>query len=228
MRYLHPVRSTTGPASNHGVRKVAIVPVAYDIPDDIYAGLMAGTYSRFGSVVRDHKEIVAHLKEVALPESEGPRLDLGANAAALRKPTVLIGLGIGIAVAGGAFLWSASKKKVAQDDPRTSVAMYNASLVAYLEAVQNGTLDADVIDRLISALDAVKTESDSGTLDIELSTGQSEALVKLVVDYTRRLAEANAVEVSETQGPSGSTEADPVVHLRRHLEAQRDVFDSAA
>jgi hypothetical protein len=43
------------------------------------------------------------------------------------------------------------RPKAPQPELSTSVESYSASLAAYLEAARHGTLDAEIIDRLIAA-----------------------------------------------------------------------------
>lgn len=207
---------------------MTVVPVAYDIPEDILAGLVSGALTRFGSVVRDRTGIIAHLKEVDLPA--GDHAPAGAAiAAALKNPKVLIGLGVVVlAAAGGVAIWATKKKSLGQPGVPISVSEYNAALAAYLEAIQNGSLNVDVLDRLISALAAVKTDTDAGDITIEFSVGQSEALVNLVADYTRTLAEANSVDLGDPAAPTPSSTDNPIVDLRHWLELQKRTFDEAA
>jgi hypothetical protein len=94
----------------------------------------------------------------------------------------------------------------------------NASLSAYLEAFRNEKLDADIVNRLISDLDAVKENFDSGKITIDFSTEQLDALVKLVVDYTRKLAEAHSVELSELQEPEPDSEHNLIIDLVVNLK----------
>lgn len=43
---------------------MAIIQVAYGVPDDVYIGLETGKLTRFGSVVRGRTGFKMHLKEV--------------------------------------------------------------------------------------------------------------------------------------------------------------------
>lgn len=66
-----------------------IVQIAFDVLDDIYEGLMNGTLSNFGSVVRDSKGIVAHLKQADLPLQE---VKEGAKALVKNKKLMIVGV----------------------------------------------------------------------------------------------------------------------------------------
>ncbi|PRB09576.1 hypothetical protein [Microbacterium sp. MYb62] len=212
---------------------MGIIQVALEVPDDILAGLMRGELSRFGSVVRDSTEIITHLKEVTPPTdevSEVAEAAAGAAAAALKNHRVLIGLGIAVvaaAAATGVAVWASKRRKRSQEVPEVvaPVDEYNAALVEYLSAIQEGRLEAENLDRLIAALDAVKAEADEGELSITLASEQADALVELVADYSRKLAAANAIELTE---PDEAPDANPVVIMRDWLATQRETLDKAA
>lgn len=209
---------------------MTVVPIYVDIPDDILAGLVTGDLMRFGTVVRDSKEIIAHLPEVdRLPEAD-ESLASTAHGSALGNEKLLIGLGIAAVAAAGTALtfYLIKRRRRSKSEIPTCVASYNASLVAYLAAVQDGTLDAGLVDRMISALEAVKEETDSGNMTIELSVQQSEALIGMFATYIRMLAEANSLEVGEILESTPPLEVSPIVDLRRYLEAQREIFRRSA
>lgn len=208
---------------------MTVVPVAYDIPEDILAGLVSGALTRFGSVVRDHTGIIAHLKEIDLSGSnDAPDGDV--IAAALRNSKVLVGLGVVVilAAAGGLAIWAAKKKSVDQPVVPSSVREYNAALAAYLEAIQDGSLNVDILYRVISALEAIETEVQAGEIKIEFTAGASEALVNLVAEYTRTFAEANSVDLNDRKDVSLHSPDSPIVDLRHWLEVQKGLFDEAA
>lgn len=206
-----------------------IIQPTFDIPPDIEAGLNSGDLIRYGGVVRDRMgNIVKHLKEV--PGSANSQESLGRVAASVKRPWVIITAAALSAVAVGVTAVIAARKREETGKPEVAdcVENYNISLRAYLEAVREGNLDADIIGQLISDLDAVKAYSSNGSITVGFSTEQSETLVNLVVDYTRKLAEANSVELNEIQGQAPASENDTVVDLRRHLEVQRQIFTGAA
>ena len=66
-------------------------------------------------------------------------------------------------------------------------------------------------------------------MPFDFSSELWESLVALIVDHTQKLAEAFAVDLSEPEaGRARSKAMPPVIDLRRHLEAQRQIFSSAA
>lgn len=207
---------------------MAVIQTALVIPDDIVSRLLTGELVRHGGVVRDQAsmQIVTHLKDVS--PIDGVEAARASIAKILRNP-VLIGLGVvAVAATAGAKAYLVTRKtKAAQPELPTSVESYSASLAAYLEAARHGTLDAEIIERLIADLDAVKAESDSGTITIEFSPEQSETLVGIVADHTRTLAEANQLELSNLPEPANAQGA-TIIELRPYLEVQRELFSREA
>lgn len=190
------------------------------IPPEIQAGLAVGELIQYGGIVRNQAgQIVKHLKAIDLP------VDSDKAAAALKllkDPKVIVGAAVVAVAAAAAGAFAARKRK---GEVPECVADYNASLAAYLEAVREGRLDADIIGRLIAALDSVEAYSDEGgSIALDFSTDQAALLVKLVVDSTKRLAEDNSLDLEVLDEP---TEGDNVVDFRRHLEAQRRLFEEA-
>lgn len=206
-----------------------IVQPALYIPPEIDARLMSGDLLRSGSVVRDLAgHIIKHLDEVPVPGNSREAME--RIAASLKYPWAIAAtaLGAAVVVGGVAALVTWKRERSGKSELPELLEKYNASFVAYLEAVRDGKLDAGIIDQLISDLDAVKAHPDSGRIAIDSSTEQSETLVNLVVDYTRKLAEANPVELNELQDQASTSENDAIIDLRRHLEAQRRIFARAA
>lgn len=202
---------------------VTIQPVNFYIPPEIQAGLASGELIRYGGVVRDGAgQLVKHLKEV--PLSESGRDAAQRFAASLKNPWVVVGVGLG-AVAITSITTFAVRKRTAA---KRLVAQYNTSFGKYLEGVRDGTLDANIIDQLISNLDAVKASSDMGTITVGFSTEQSETLVNLVAEYTAKLAAANSVDLDLLGANEASSGGGAVTNLRSHLEAQKQIFKRAA
>lgn len=199
------------------------------IPPEIEARLLSGDLIRYGSIVRNRRgHIVKHLKEVQLPagdEKASVRL-----AAILKNPRVLIGtvVVVGAAAVGGTSFVAARRRKLAVVPE--CVERYNTSLGAYLEAVQEGRLDAGIIDHLIWDLDAVVASSDENgnNISLDFSTKQAAILVKIVVDSTEQLAKDNSIDLSELHEEAPASEGGAVLDLRRHLKVQKQIFTDAA
>lgn len=210
-----------------------VVQITYDVPLDIATGLATGELSMLGTAaVRNSKHIAAHIREVSRTISDGDDATSAAIAKTFKNPKfVIIGLGVVAvaAVGGGAAAWAMSRKRQeVQAEVPECVANYNASLARYLEAIGSGSLDDDLIDRLISDLDALKESLDTGTISLELSVGESEKLVRIMADYTSKLADANSVELKALGEPDSESNEGVTVDMRRYLMAQREIFDRTA
>ena len=180
------------------------IQVNLDIPPEIDAGLVSGDLIRIGGVVRDRTgNIVKHLKEVPSPATS--REAVGRVAVNLKRPWAFITATALSAAAVGAAALIAARKRNQTGEPKMPecVEKYNASLRAYLEAVREGSLDAGIISQLISDLDAVEAYSGNDSIIVDFSTGQSETLANLVVDYTRKLGTARAAPSTSRAGRSG-------------------------
>jgi hypothetical protein len=200
-----------------------------EIPDDIYCRLLTGEYVRHGGVVRDLAgQLVKHLDD-ASSIGDAQEAAKASIANVLRNQNgVVIGLGV-VAVAAtavGAVYLAARMTKRAQPELPKGIENHSASLAAYLEAARHGTLDAEIIDRLIADLDAIRGEFDSGTATTEFSPEQSETLVGIVAGHTRKLVEANQLELSNLPEPANAQGA-TIIELRPYLEVQRELFSRA-
>lgn len=209
------------------------IQITYDVPFDIAKGLATGELSMLGtSAVRNSKHIAAHIHEVSRTISDIDDATSAAIAKSFKNPKFII-LGLGVvavaAVGSGVAAWAMSRKpQEPQPEVPECVANYNASLAAYLGAIGSGSLDADLITRLIEDLDALKGNADSGTISLVLSVEESDKLVRIMADYTSHLADASSVELSGLDETDSESTEGVIVDMRRYLMAQREIFDQTA
>lgn len=210
-------------------RTYVIVQPTFQVPPDIETGLLNGDLIRYGGVVRDAGgRLVTHLKEI--PDAEKSIIE-GAQrtASRLKNPWVAVGVGIVlVAVGGGVVLALKRRKKDAEFAVPECVQEYIRSLRLYLDAIQNGTLSPQLIDRLATALDSLAAYGEEGEVVIAFSPEQLGRLIEIVVDYTTDLVAANGVELDGPDTVPGEPPDGDVDDLRRHLELQRRIFDEAA
>jgi hypothetical protein len=206
-----------------------VVQVALNFKDEILAGIASGAYTANGSVVRDLTgAIVTHVQEVKLPV-KADTFNVSRITEGLKDPKVLAVIGIGVVVTLGiAALVAGKKKQDAAPDLPKSVRSYDSALSAYLIAVHNGSIDANILDALIAALDSVRQDIESGTIAVESSTEQSANLLSIVSEYTTKLAAANGVEIGELEAATPNGGDDSIASLRRYLEIQKRIIDGAA
>lgn len=175
-----------------------IKQVSYDIPAEIAAGLAAGTLKRFGSVVRDGKGIIMHLKEVGQVDEKAGSIVKGLFEAGAKSPGVIaIGIGVVAAVGGAAYYLGTRKQRDTKSPDIGTTERYNASLVAYLEAITAGELDSKILKEFKTEVEALKNSTVNGEISVEYSHKWAEALNALLADYTRKLSEANSAELLE-------------------------------
>lgn len=207
-----------------------IVQPTFHIPPDIAVGLLTGDFIRFGGVVRDTAgRLVTYLKEVPPPDKAVAE---GAKRAAmtLRNPWVVVGVGVLtlVAVSGGVVLAQKKRRKNAEPIVPDCVQDYTQSLHAYLDAIQAGELDADIVDRLVTDLDAVIAYGEGVDTTVAFSSDQLATLTRVVLEYTTELAKANDFKLDGDGRPSVIADEDDVLDLRRYLELQRQIFRAAA
>jgi hypothetical protein len=209
-----------------------IINVPLDVPDDIYTRITSGELIRHGGVVRDHAgAISALLKDGLFPADPQDAVSTGAVTLRKSSKAIVIGLGVAAVAAAGVAVFKAAtkmKKQGVEPEVPTCIQRFTASLCAYLDAARDERLAAKNVEHLISDLDAVKAESDSGRITVDFSIDQWETLGNLVAEYTRRLAEANQVETSDLRELTRHPDGNVIFDLRRHLEVQKRIFKNTA
>lgn len=208
-----------------------IVQDAFFIPDDIATGLATGLYRRIGSVVRyavgsNKDQIVKHLKPIDLKAAEEAQ-GLGVKALQFVKqhkkgPIVAV---IGAAAVGtGVWVYN----KVKNHEPKV-VTDFRAALRVYIDAIREGNMDIDKIDKLMVRLEELKKHKDYEKISIQLTTEDLEVLVGRIYDYTIKLAKDNDVELTEDElRTSRAKNTGTIVNLQNYLKAQKRIFEEAA
>lgn len=201
-----------------------IVQIAFDVPDDVYEGLMNGTLSNFGSVVRDSKGIVTHLKQADLPLQE---VKEGAKALVKNKKLMIVGGAVLLvtgAVAGGVTIANSVKKKKAEKRTPLVIKEFNTAFGEYLDAINKSKLDDTIISNLISKIEALQSATEQGEIEMDYSSDQVKAFIKLITNYTKQLAKANDYSVRNIKVKDKS----PILELNNCLNIQKDIFDKVA
>lgn len=207
-----------------------VVQDAFFIPDDIATGLATGLYRRIGSVVRyavgpNKGQIVKHLKPIdlnAVEEAQG----LGVKSLQFvkrHKKGTIIAVAGAAAVGAGAWVYN----KVKNHEPKV-VTEFRAALRVYIDAVREGSMDIDKIDKLMSALEELKKHKDYEKISIQLTTEELEVLVGRIYEYTIKLAEDNDVELeADTLNTVEMKNSGTIINLQNYLRAQRKIFEKA-
>jgi hypothetical protein len=212
---------------------MAIIQVALEVPDDIYLALLNEDLVRRGGVVRDAAgQIVAHLKEVDLPQDDVNR-DLVKQAMELAKQNKVILIGIGVAAAAAAGIGVAVHAVKAKAEKKRQEALaelessFNGAMRTYLDSVHDGNLNESALSNLICQVDEVKSGLDGGKIELDLSDGQLDALVTIMKDYTERLARANGVELAKAPKTKRKDSNPNLTVLRHYLHEQQRILEAA-
>ena len=205
---------------------MAIVQDVFDIPDDIATGLATGLYRRIGSVVRyasgpNKGQIVKHLKPVDMKTAEGA---MGVGGKALqfikqhKKGTIIVFAGAAV-IGTGAWIYNKAKSY----EPKV-VTEFRVALRVYIDAIREGNMDVDKIDRLMSSLEELKKRKDYDKISILLTTEELE-----VYEYTIKLADDNNVVLTTNElNTVAMKNAGTIINLQSCLKAQKKIFEKCA
>lgn len=236
-----------------GRYSMALIQVALEVPDDVYVALLNGDLIRRGGVVRDAAgQIVVHLKEVGPVDEEAGKV-VAAKAAAMAKQNkallrqnqqlaeraaqlarqnkvILIGVGVVAAAAavGGAIVHVVKGRKENEAESLSEVEKsFNAAMKSYLDSLRKGKLNEEALAAVVTNVDEVKTGLNDGTLTIDFTDGQLDALVTMLKDYTERLAAANGMELAEPTTTDKNVEASNMILLSHYLGEQQRILQAA-
>ncbi len=196
------------------------------IPEELYRGILEGTYKRFGGIVRvakgPHKgEIIQHLKTITTvsPDTLPPR-SFAAFVKGHKNPIILaVGAVIGVGVIAWFSTKTARKKKRAAKS-------FNKALRAYLEALKNKSLNMEVIDELFESIKAIKSLDNWENIKLAIPAEAIDTICTGLAEYTLRLAKSNSIDL-ETEvkdyKPQGT-----IIDLEYYLYLQRKMFEQAA
>ena len=204
-----------------------IIQEAFDIPNDIMTKLLTGEYRRIGGIIRyatgpKKGQIVKHLEPIDLkPAQQAQSIGAKVIQFAKRNKKVLIVSGVAVAIVTvGSFVYC----KVKNREPEV-VTTFRSELKTYIEEVRTGTLKLSSIEKLLSALEAVKSHKDSSNIIIELSTEELDVLVKRIYEYTKSLAEMNEYHINTEDLEKYD---DSMGNLYCYLTVQKQIFEAAA
>ena len=210
---------------------MAIVQDVFDIPDAIATGLATGLYRRIGSVVRyavgpNKGQIVKHLKPVDMRAAEEA---MGIGVKALRfvkvhKKGTIITIAVATSVGTAAFIYN----KVKNHEPKV-VTEFREALRVYIDAIREGSMDIDKIDKLMAALEELKKHKDYEKISIQFTTEELEVLVDRIYEYTIKLAQDNDVELaSDELNTAEMKNSGTIINLQNYLRAQKKIFGAVA
>lgn len=206
---------------------MAVVTEAFDIPMDIMTKLATGEYRRLGGVVRvaigpNKGQIVKHLDPVKVETAiQAQKLSTRVLEFSKRNKKTLM---VGAALAGTITAVSFTYQKIKSKEPEV-VKRFHVALRIYIRDIRNGELCMKSINCLMDALDDLKQNKNYEKLKIELTTEELNVLVNRIYEYTIKLADDNAVELTDEEL---NTSDNSILNLQRYLKAQRRIFETAA
>jgi hypothetical protein len=225
---------------------MAIIQVAYEVPDDVVEGLATGVLTRYGSMIRGHTGYKLHLKEVPIPQPENITAVESTSASAASKSVfsvvkdtvrkhpvaaVMTGVVVGTATVGG-IAYRKFKAKKKQTEGKIELLEYekdfNNAFSAYLDEVRAGNLEESTLDTLIEELNQMKERIDSSESEIIVSAEQLDTLMNIVFDYTRQLAKVNSYKIVKLRKPETDSTEEAIIGLQECLSIQKRIFETAS
>lgn len=199
-----------------------VVPVNLVLDEKTYAGVLSGALE-LGGLVKDKelKRVRKHLPTVAKETKSGV-----AKAVAVIKDHkgAAIGVGIGAAVVAagvGAITYFTQK------DKRKAEKQFSKSLHIYLQSAQKGEISLEIVEALIADLEVVSKFYENKELPLKLTAKDLTTLFYSIYDFTKRLAEANNISVSELKAPH-KFKKNTVVDFQNYLRIQKEILEKAA
>lgn len=198
-----------------------VVNVNLVLDDDTYKGVMDGALVLCGMVKDKNHRIRKHLPTVLDSAKDGAAKAIDF-VRANKKGFFIIG---GIAIVGGAAIGTISY--FTQKEKRNAKKHLGKSFQAYIDAAKDGALTVEIVDALISDLDAVSKLYNDESIPLNLSTKQILDLLFSIYDYTKRMAEANSVTTTSIHAPK-VFKKNTIIDLQNYLYIQKDILSSAA
>lgn len=123
-------------------------------------------------------------------------------------------------------IWVYNKMKY--HEPK-AVTYFRAALCVYINAIREGSMDVDKIDKLMGTLEELKKHKDYEKISIQLTTEELEVLVGRIYEYTIKLAEDNNVELAvDALNTAEMKNSGTIINLQNYLKAQKRIFEAAA
>ena len=225
---------------------MAIIQVAYEVPDDVVKGLATGALTRNGSLIRGHTGYKLHLKEVPIPQPENITAVEAASASATasksvfsvvkdavqKHPVAAVVTAVVVAATAGGIAYGKFKEKKKQTQEKIELPEcekdFNNTFIAYLDEVRAGKLEESTLDTLIDELNQMKERMESSESEIVVSAEQLDTLMNIVFDYTRQLAKANSYKIVKIRKPETDSTEEAIECLQECLAIQKQIFATAS
>lgn len=198
-----------------------VVNVNLVLDDATYAGVKAGALELCGMVKDQGHRIKKHLPTVvdAAKEEAAKAIDIVREH---KKGLLIIGC---VVACSGAIAGTATY--LTQKDRQKAKRQLGNSFQQYIDAAQAGTLTTEILDALMNDLDNVSKWSKDDTIPLDLSAKQLSALFFSIYDYTKRMAEANSIDIGSIKAPE-HFKKNTIVDLQGYLRIQKGILSGAA
>lgn len=199
-----------------------VVPICLDIDEKTYAGVKAGIYELYGLAKNvDNKRVAKHIPTVADAAKEGASKAIDF-VRLHQKGAIIVG---GALVVGCTIV--ATVGYVAHRKQRKLDKQFGIALQEYLDAAQSGTLNIDILNTLISSIEAIENNNPKKTMNLNISAAQFSDLINCIFDFTKRLAEANNISTLSINRPE-YFQKKTADDLKYYLNMQKQIFEQAA
>lgn len=199
-----------------------VVPIYLNIDDKTYAGVKAGTLELCGLAKNiDSKRVAKHIPAVADAAKDGASKAIDF-VRGHKKGTLIVGT---VLAASGAVAGTISY--VSHRKQRKLDKQFGEALQVYLDAAREGTLTIEVLNSLISSIEAIEANNPNKEINLNISCAQFSELIHCIFDYTLRLAKAynfNAKEICRPKYFKKKTSDE----LKYYLNMQKQIFEQAA
>ena len=192
---------------------MVVVPINVCVPDDIYDDILNGSLELYGLVKDAEHKVRKHLPTIKNAAENGVKkaaevIKEHKNASIVVGVALAVGTGVAVTVS----CVSCSKKK-------KDITFFNKCLESYYTSIKEGTLNEEIIDKLLYSLDILEQKK----ISVKMSPSKLSAIVFSVFDYTNKLAEANNQKVKISK----PKKKDNIIDIREYLEIQKDIILSA-
>lgn len=106
------------------------------------------------------------------------------------------------------------------------VKSFNAALHTYLDAAEKGQLKIEIIDAVITSLDELKSNYDTGNITIEFSMSQLTTIMNIILNNTNILAERKLIRLDAFTQTSLEDNSE-LGRLKHCLEVQKQILEVA-
>lgn len=199
-----------------------VVPIYLDIDEKTYTGVKAGIYELYGLAKNvDNKRVAKHIPAVADAAKEGASKAIDF-VRLHQKGTIIAG---GILVVGGTIAGTVGY--VTHRKQRKLDKQFGIALQEYLDAARSGTLNIDILNTLISSIEAIEKNNPKKAINLNISAAQFSDLINCIFDFTKRLAEANNINTRFINRPK-YFQKKTADDLKYYLNMQKQIFEQAA